>query len=1434
MGVPKFFRWLSERYPPISQLIAENRIPEFDCLYLDMNGIIHNCTHKDSDSPTFRMTEDKMFIAIFNYIEHLYGKIKPKKLFFMAIDGVAPRAKMNQQRARRFRTALDAEVAKEKAIAEGVEMPKEDAFDSNCITPGTEFMAKLTQQLKYFINKKISEDVEWQGVDIVLSGHEVPGEGEHKIMEYIRQAKAQPGYDANVRHCLYGLDADLIMLGLLSHDPHFCLLREEVTFGRQNQKKSKELEHQNFYLLHLCIVREYLELEFQDLEVEGALQFPFDMERVIDDFILMAFFVGNDFLPNLPNLHINEGALALMFKTYKEQLPKMGGYINERGTINMERLGILLDSLSDVEYRFFEMEYSDARWVKSKKNGGQETLELQEKPKGLTITPTQKELLKKVKQYVLNRPADTQEIEPLDLPPTLPARDRKFIEQLADDLRLPWTTVLDEHDQRFIRLRLPSKENDENGDNEEDEEDEEEDEEALVALRRVLKKYENAKVQEISAEEAQAAAEKKYEEKFREWKNNYYESKFGWGLDNEEEMRKLTENYVQGLQWVLFYYYRGVASWPWFYSYHYAPMISDVKKGLKADTNFKLGQPFRPFQQLMGVLPDRSKQIVPKVYHELMTSPDSPIIDFYPREFELDMNGKKMEWEAVVKIPFIDEKRLLGAMEKKDKLLSDAERARNEFGVSLKFTYSPSIEFEYPSSLPGVFPDIPHCHCIENIFDLPTMEGLEPYVGLVDGVKLGKAALAGFPTLKTLPHVGQLGFHGVNVFQQESRNESMIVTLLNPESRSNIELAKAKLGQRVYVGYPFLQEALVVRVSDELFDYVLPIGEQHVASVPHTPQQIEQWKKKADKIEAYYSKRLGIITGPVESMVHVQMLKGLLKTDEGATLKEFAEIPGQETDYALQLIVDEVISEDERFMEREALPIEEEFPEGSRAFFLGEFNYGRPVHVTGHENGKVNGLIAAVKGKEPEFGKLHARNAERLFPYTPSFIIARNLHLNPLALAKITSSFTVDVDGQRVNLGLNLKFEAKKQKVLGYSRRGESGWEFSQKAIELVQQYMIKFPEFIAGLQRNPQGNKYQPTDFYPEEIANEKIKEIRQWLKDIEVKGFERVPLEAEQLDSDVVKLIEQDADRLIQSQPQVEAKKIKGVPRGALLKPADVEHRLGNQKFSLGDRVVYAQDSGKVPIATRGTVVGLTRTPRAILLDVVFDVSFMSGTSLGDRCSPFRGQTVMSSSVLNLTYRQLTASTRAAANHQAQHQQTPLTVQGYGAALGPAALGQLKQAPAPPPLRGSFRGAVAGHQGNIRGGRGGRGGLNGGPASHAETGVSHNLPFRPRGGQQNGDFAPRGRGRGVIANGSRGGRGRGGYVSVDNSNPEAGVIQNNPNFKPKNYSNVPPPASIGNNRGGRGGRGASGPRGAGRGNGPRGRGVNRGRGAAVAGASA
>jgi len=97
--------------------------------------------------------------------------------------------------------------------------------------------------------------------------------------------------------------------------------------------------------------------------------------------------------------------------------------------------------------------------------------------------------------------------------------------------------------------------------------------------------------------------------------------------------------------------------------------------------DFELGTPFLPFQQLMGVMPAASKELIPETYRvgrterlpchchsplsveqNLMDDPNSPIFDFYPTEFELDLNGKKQDWEAIVKIPFIDQERLIAAM----------------------------------------------------------------------------------------------------------------------------------------------------------------------------------------------------------------------------------------------------------------------------------------------------------------------------------------------------------------------------------------------------------------------------------------------------------------------------------------------------------------------------------------------------------------------------------------------------------------------------------------------------------------------------------------------------------------------------------------------------------------------------------------------------
>lgn len=1239
-------------------------------------------------------------------------------------------------------------------------------------------MAKLSRQLQYFVNKKVSEDSDWQGCEIVLSGHEVPGEGEHKIMEYIRNAKSQPGYNPNVRHCLYGLDADLIMLGLLSHDPHFSLLREEVTFGRASKNKSKELEHQNFFLLHLCMVREYLEMEFQELKWNQELGFEFDLERVIDDFILMAFFVGNDFLPNLPGLHINEGALADMFEIYKRVLPEEGGYLHENGVLNIKRALRMIAELGQVELKQFEHDVADEKWFASKQmekklqNTATATAAKTAKSGQRIITTTQRGLWKqKIRPYVSKRSES-----PLDLGSDLAPADKKFVQEIADAMHLDWSTKEEEDGFRRLVISFPPRPA---GDDDEDE-----DEEGNLAAYRVIKTYDKAVVVNDSSEASQAEYEKIYQEKYQGWKTKYYLQKFPeWQPDAyADEQTKLCENYVQGLQWVLFYYYRGIASWPWFYQYHYAPLISDVAKGANANLVFEKGQPFKPYEQLMGVLPDRSKKIVPTVYHDLMTNPSSPIIDFYPRDFDLDMNGKKMEWEAVVKIPFIDEKRLLDAMATKNPMLSDDEKGRNGFGVPLKFTYSPEVNFTFPSPLPGIFPDVQNCRCIENIFDLPNMDGLEYKSALTDGAKLKMDALAGFPSLHTLSHTAQIiEGYGINVFQADSRNPSVIVTLTEAESRTKTETWKAKLGKKCFVGYPFLQEAKVVKVQDELFTYELAEDGVEVVMKDNSNREAAEFAKEAEFLENWHAKRLGVTIGQVECLVGVHMLKGLLKTEDGALVKEYAENPSVRKIYAAQTIVDDVQNEDERFIERAALPVEEEFPQGTRAFFLGDYAYGRPLEITGHVNGKTELMVSVPKTKEPEFARSIIHQAEKGNPYTPSFAIAKQLGVHPLVLSKITSSFQVLTSaGLKLNLGLNLKFEGRKLKVLGYSRKSNTGWEFSNLAVQLIANYMVTFPDFFAAVQKHAQKSDIYDTDLWTDQsVASQRLKDLSAWLKKQETSKFEKVTLDAEQLDSDIVMALSKVGEQVFQASQDADIRKLRGVPRTALLKPSDAEMVLGNQTFKLGDRVTFVAAAGKVPIATRGTVVGISRTPTALLLDVVWDTSFMSGTTLGERAPVFRGQTVQASSVLNTTNRQVLS-----ASSKSQQRRAAAAPNKTTGSYGSVGVPQYKDADSPAPLRGGWSGAVNGRQASGRGR--GRGGANGEPKLMHST-----LVYRD--GPNGSGSASRGRGgqRGGAANGQNG---------------------------DQKYGNVPPPANLDTSRGGRG-----------RGRGNRGRGGgNRGRGGA------
>ncbi|KAF9055049.1 putative 5-3 exonuclease [Hymenopellis radicata] len=162
---------------------------EFDNLYLDMNGIVHPCTHPEGKPAP--ETEEDMMLEIFRYTERVVNMVRPRKLLFMAIgastrystvnlsdaftDGVAPRAKMNQQRSRRFRAAQEAkdkeEARKESLLLwEGMgktvseEEKSKKAWDSNAITPGTPFMTLLATSLRYWVVQKMNSDAGWKNV----------------------------------------------------------------------------------------------------------------------------------------------------------------------------------------------------------------------------------------------------------------------------------------------------------------------------------------------------------------------------------------------------------------------------------------------------------------------------------------------------------------------------------------------------------------------------------------------------------------------------------------------------------------------------------------------------------------------------------------------------------------------------------------------------------------------------------------------------------------------------------------------------------------------------------------------------------------------------------------------------------------------------------------------------------------------------------------------------------------------------------------------------------------------------------------------------------------------------------------------------------------------------------------------------------------------
>ena len=234
MGVPYFFKKLLDKERKYKQQILFDKLnKQPNVLYIDGNCAIHpecfKIADKMIDEPDTYIKEGYMIKQIIDFFDYLEDFVDPKKEVYISIDGVAPMAKINQQRKRRVKSVIDNQIR--NSIKKKFNK-KISNWSNSVISPGTEFMERLHLALvKHYKNKSETND---KKIKYTYSSYHTRGEGEHKILQDIKKNKSK-------NSIVYGLDADLIFLTLASNISELYLLRESSTF--KNNKQEEKNDH---------------------------------------------------------------------------------------------------------------------------------------------------------------------------------------------------------------------------------------------------------------------------------------------------------------------------------------------------------------------------------------------------------------------------------------------------------------------------------------------------------------------------------------------------------------------------------------------------------------------------------------------------------------------------------------------------------------------------------------------------------------------------------------------------------------------------------------------------------------------------------------------------------------------------------------------------------------------------------------------------------------------------------------------------------------------------------------------------------------------------------------------------------------------------------------------------------------------------------------
>tara|TARA_Y100000389_G_C17470464_1_gene530043 strand:+ start:5228 stop:6802 length:1575 start_codon:yes stop_codon:yes gene_type:complete len=335
MGIPSYFSYIVKNHNNI--IIKLNKLNKnIDNLYLDSNSIIYDSMRLLEFNGNNLKYETQLINIICNKIKEYITIVQPSNRVIIAFDGVAPLAKLEQQRIRRYKSMVEQKILNHNS-----------SWDKRAITPGTSFMNKLNTQVSRFFSENTRASLSVN--QIIVSGSDINGEGEHKLFQYIRNNESSHKHQTTL---IYGLDADLIMLAL-NHLPiskNIYLYRETPDFIKYIDNS---LNPNESYILNIPQMSNAIISTMNNGKPVNNKQ----QSNRLYDYIFICFLLGNDFLPHFPSVNIRTNGIHILINAYKSTIGKSNSNLTDGNKIFWNNLFKFIKVLSQNEYDNFKNEY---------------------------------------------------------------------------------------------------------------------------------------------------------------------------------------------------------------------------------------------------------------------------------------------------------------------------------------------------------------------------------------------------------------------------------------------------------------------------------------------------------------------------------------------------------------------------------------------------------------------------------------------------------------------------------------------------------------------------------------------------------------------------------------------------------------------------------------------------------------------------------------------------------------------------------------------------------------------------------------------------------------------------------------------------------------------------------------------------------------------